>query len=201
MADPVLHFLVIGHSFIVRADRYLYSQCDYNFTFPRVSHQVKLQGCSGAHVNDLMPLFHDAYFHSDVVILDIGTNDLTNNRITAQSLALQVFNTARRLTRYVGVKHVIILEVLPRTTWGKHGAPISFSSKVSHYNSMLKNLVFQYKETVPVTFWFHKGIASKIENYISDGVHLNSSGLQKYIKSVRRAILKTSRVVRTNYYR
>ena len=175
MTDPILNILVLGHSFVTRAERSLLSISDDNFTLPRVSHQVKLQGCSGAHVYDIMPLYRHCSYFADVVILDIGTNDLIDRHVLPHTLALQVFDIARSLTSYAGIKHVIILEALPRTTWGKYGAPVSFSHKVSQYNSKLKNLVYQYKETVPATFWFHKGIASKIETYISDGVHLNSA--------------------------
>ena len=144
MADPILHFLVLGHSFVTRAERSLLSISDDNFTLPRVSHQVKLQGCSGAHVYDIMPLYRHCSFFADVVILDIGTNDLLDRHVLPHTLALQVFDIARRLSSYAGIKHVIILEALPRTTWGKYGAPVSFSHKVSQYNSKLK------KPSVPV---------------------------------------------------
>ena len=201
MADhPVLHFLILGHSFITRSDKHLSQTSSdnhlHNFTLPRVSHDVNMQGRSGAHAGDMFPLFQTCFSYPDVVIIDVGTNDLTDGRLPVHTLALPIFNIARRLTRFAGVKRVVLMEILPRTTWGRHGAPVSFSRRVTQYNTMLKSLIFQYKDQVPVTFWFHKGMASNIENFISDGVHLNSLGMIKYIKSVRRAILKTSRIIR-----
>ena len=196
MASPCLHFSVIGHSFVRRADQHLQSIQMNNLGLPLFSHKVEFLGLGGAHILDLIPLFQSSSNLPDVVIIDIGTNDLTNYRAPPHTLALQVFNVARRLITHHNVAHVVILQVLPRTTWGRHGQPQSFCSRVSRFNAMLESLVYQYKARFPVSCWMHKGMRSNINNFISDGVHLNPLGLTKYIKSIKRAILAISRSIR-----
>ena len=152
MVDSHLEVLVLGHSFVSRAERHLLSKGDNNCSMNPRAHQVVLKGKGGAHVPDIMPLFHQRSVTPHLVIIDIGTNDLTNLRFTTHSLARQVFSTAKRIIQQYGVKQVVILEVLPRTTWGRHGAPVSFSGRVARYNSIIRSLVFQYKNEVPVSF-------------------------------------------------
>ena len=195
MGDSHLEVLVLGHSFVTRAERHLLSKGDNNCAMHPGSHNVVLKGRSGAHIRDIIPLFQQRSVTPHLVIIDIGTNDLTNNRITTHSLANQVYSTAKHLIDHYGVERVVILEVLPRTTWGRHGAPISFAGRVSRYNAMIRSLVFRGKLSVPVTFWYHPGLSISPDTFILDGVHLNPSGLAKYIKSIRRLILKTTRSI------
>ena len=195
MVDSHLEVMVLGHSFVARAQKHLLSKGDDNCAMHPGSHNVVLKGKGGAHANDIMPLFHQRSVTPHLVIIDIGTNDLTNHRITTHSLARQVYSTAKHIIQHYGVNQVVILEVLPRTTWGRHGAPASFSGRVARYNAMIRSLVFQNKLDVPVSFWFHQGLASSIETFISDGVHMNNAGLIKYIKSIRRIILKSTRTI------
>ena len=118
------------------------------------------------------------------MFLDIGTNDLTNINVSTHDLATQVFNIAWQLIQHYGVEHVVIMEVLPRTTWGRHGAPHSFSGRVGRFNDTIKVLVFHFKLSFPVSFWFNKWIANDIDTFISDGVHLNLLGLAQYTQTL-----------------
>jgi len=196
MATQVLHFAVLGHSFIRRADQHLADHNVINFGLPLFSHKIDLQGQGGAHILDIIPLLESCTSTPDVVMIDVGTNDLTNRRAPPHTLALQVFNIARRLVTHHNVKHVVLFQILPRTTWGRHGQPPAFSARVARYNEMIESLIYRYKDSLPISCWVHKGMRSNIDKFISDGVHLNEAGMTKYIKSVRRAILATSRRVR-----
>ena len=196
MASQKLEVLFLGHSFVRRLDNHLRSSSLANFSLPSRSHDVRFLGQSGAHVSDVMTLFQRREVDPHLVFLDIGTNDLTNLYVSTHDLATQVFNLARQLIQHYGVEHVVIMEVLPRTTWGRHGAPRSFSGRVRRFNDMIKALVCRFKMSLPVSFWFHKRIANDIDTFIADGVHLNSLGLARYTRSVRRAILKYSRPIR-----
>jgi len=187
--------LILGHSFVKRADRYMDNQNIINFNMLSPYHSVSLLGKSGAHALDIMHLFHQRTSTPHMVVIDVGTNDLTNSHIPIHVLALQVYNMARRMINNYGVLQVVILEVLPRTSWGRHGASPQFNARVTRYNSMLKSMVFQNKD-FPVSFWYHKGLPSSIETIILDGVHLTDFGISRYIRSIRRVILKCSRSIR-----
>ena len=197
MPDSSLHFALVGHSFVTRADQHLQATNFNNFGLPTFSHNIELHGQSGAHILDILPLFQQCSTTPDVVIIDVGTNDLTNFRAPPHTLALQVFNIARRLITHHNVSHVVILQVLPRTTWGRHGQPPSFSSRVARFNEMIESLVYRYKSTISISCWVHQGMRSQIDNFVSDGVHLNQAGMVKYVKSVRRSILAVSRLLRS----
>ena len=197
MATPT-KLLFLGHSFVRRASQHLSSINQTNLYLPLPTHEVLFQFRGGAHIPDISQLFRQsAGFNPDIVVIDIGTNDLFNNTSTpSHTLALQLYNLAKHLVNHHGVRHVIILEVLPRTTWGRYGAPKSFSSRVCRFNAMVKSLVSKSNHSTPVSFWFHKGISANVSQFILDGCHLNPTGLTKYIKSVRRAVLLQTRTWR-----
>jgi len=189
--------LFVGHSFVRRASQHASTSNQSNLNLPLATHKVNFQFRGGAHISDIMHLFRQAgNFNPSIVVIDIGTNDLFNSSSPSHSLAQQLFNTARHMVQQFGVRHVIILEVLPRTTWGRFGAPQSFVSRVFRFNSMVKSLVSQHKLSTPVSFWSHKGMAPNMSKFISDGCHLNTLGMIKYLKSVRRAILFQTRALR-----
>ena len=63
-------------------------------------------------------------FRPQVVLIDIGTNDLQYT--SAAVVAQQVFQAACRLVHYYQVTHVVILEVLPRSNKGRFAGTPAF---------------------------------------------------------------------------
>ena len=196
MADSAFQVALLGHSFVKRVGLHISSTSYVNFGLPAVSHKVFVQGRGGAHILDTMDLFFKIPGNTDLLLIDIGTNDLCNSRAPAHTLAVQTFNLAKRLIDRHGVKHVVLFQVLPRTPGGKHGKGPAFTERADRYNRMLQSLIFQHRDQLPISYWFHKGFITNINDIISDGVHLNSKGMTKYIKSVRRAIIHFSRKLR-----
>jgi len=121
--------------------------------------------------------------------LDIGTNDLTGPK-DAVDLALSVLEVARALLAQ-GVKRVVIFGALDRTESGKFGAPRTFNIRARAFNKAIQQRL--RLKTWPIYFWYHKGLSAQATKFIADGVHLNSEGVQKYIQSIRRAIMKFTR--------
>ena len=159
-----------------------------NLKLPSQFHSVKFLGRGGAHISDIPLLFETRCATPDLVILDIGTNDLASLTPT-QTLAVNVFKAAESMLK-AGVKRIVILETLYRTPVGKHGAPPLFNTRVRQLNSQLKSLI---KNHIHMEYWYHKGLASRITNYLSDGVHLNVEGTRKYVRSLRQAVRKYTR--------
>ena len=90
---------------------------------------------------------------------------------------------------------VVICEVLFRSANGKY--PLNnpqFVQQAHIYNNMVKILIGKLPEheRLGIRFWHHRGLVENWESYLEDGVHLNSVGMEKYHKSLRRAILKFS---------
>ena len=161
-----------------------------NLTLPEEHFTVHMSGLSGARQPDLLELFVDCLHTPDLVILDIGTNDLVDvsHVSEATKLADNVYHTAQALLAK-GVSRVIILEVLPRSTKGRYGATQAFTTHARSYNRHIQALVQRHREQVPVFFWYHAGMSYKAEQFLSDGVHLNKDGIYKYIKSIKRAVI------------
>ena len=113
--------LCIGHSFIRRADKYLQRHSVHNLNLPTQYHSVSFLSRSGTHISDILPLFDTCASNPDVVIIDVGTNDLVSDT-PVQALAANLFKVAKTILKS-GVKRIIILETLDRTPGSQRGAP------------------------------------------------------------------------------
>ena len=160
-----------------------------NLDLPLPNFNVTMQGRGGAYVRDLAALYNNCDVTPHLAVIDIGTNDLSmvHSVQQATNVAKSVFDFASSLVAR-GVKQVVILEVLPRTRYGRHGAPRSFNSLVQAYNSQIRALVCQ--NNVPISYWFHAELSSQTESFIMDGVHLTNAGISRYLRSLKRAILR-----------
>ena len=189
MADT-LRVLCLGHSFVRRAQNFMQINGLGNLTLPEEHFTVQLLGRGGARQSDLLELFANCSNTPDLVILDIGTNDLVDVSHVSQAIQLadNVYQTAQSLLAK-GVSRVIILEVLPRSTRGRHGAAQAFTTHARSYNRHIQASVQRHREHVPIFFWYHAGMSYKAEQFLSDGVHLNRDGNYKYIKSIKRAVI------------
>ena len=80
----------------------------------------------------------------------------------------------------------MILETLKRTV-AYYCDPPHFNFRVRDFNSHVKYLVASHED---MFFWYHKGLASEVTKYISDGVHLTDQGNRLYVRSLRNAVRK-----------
>ena len=109
MADT-LKVLCLGHNFIRRAQNFMQISRLSNLTLPEEHFTVHMSGLSGARQPDLLELFVNCFHTTDLVILDIGTNDLVDVSHVSEvtKLADNVYHTAQSLLAK-GVSRVIIL--------------------------------------------------------------------------------------------
>ena len=205
MSSSPLKVVILGHSFVRRTSDYINqdkSGALHNFGLSPTTHTISFISRPGGKARNMKNAYSQIQaIEPDLVLLDIGTNDLQSS--SPSVLVSQVYNIFRTLVYFCNVKMVVFLQVLPRTVYGRYGAPLSFQAKVAEYNQHLKTHVFQNKichifgrTPVPIRFWYHKGFTTKWESFITDGVHLNPQGLALYIRSLRRAVLKFSPSVR-----
>ena len=202
-AGDTISVLIWGHSFVRRLEHFcLENEALHNMSLTPETHLMFFKSRSGAKATHARSDFKVAVqVDADMVILDIGTNDLDSQRLPPAELAKEVFNIAKTLLDTCGdVKVVIILEVLFRsvTRSGPNSNP-SFAADAHQYNNGIKALVNQQenRDDAPVRFWHHKGLVDQWPSYLSDGVHLNDEGMWKYQRSIKRAILKFSPIVRS----
>jgi lysophospholipase L1-like esterase len=124
-----------------------------------------------------------------MVVIDIGTNDLEQAAVNASVSRLFLF--ARKLVYAYGVQHVIFLQVLHRGM-GRHAPthPRRFARQVDQFNLKVKNLCSrQHEEQCQLHFWAHSRMHTNQQRLLlPDGVHLNPAGLFRYFHSLKHAI-------------
>ena len=189
MAFEPPKILVWGHSFVRRLRE------DLAVTFDERASQdfnlqgtakVRLHGVGGRTVSKLRQ--HDlsvvSSFAPDIVILEIGTNDLAVDRPEVVGSAIE--ELVRFLRENMSIRVVGVCEVIPRGECYPQAA--NFNESVTVLNQYLRVVL----PTVSNVFcWQHIGFRSPSRSpYLPDGVHVNSFGQHQLYRSYRGAMLK-----------
>lgn len=190
MATPTTpKVLVLGHSFVRRMAHDLKANFD-----PRASETfnlrgnipVHLHGIGGRTVKKLIQFDLDVVsaLAPDVVILEIGTNDLSLTRPEVVGSEIEEF--VRLLRQTFKVKVIGVCEVIPRGAKFPHAS--NFNRAVPILNEYLRVVL---DELDNVFCWRHKGFAAPAcDPYLPDGVHVNSGGQYWLYRSYRGAITR-----------
>lgn len=171
MANSVPTVLILGHSFVKRLRQDLESgfhglaKPDFGL---KGSATVHLFGVGGRTVSKVQQ--HDLHVVSlvapDIVLLEIGTNDLSHRapEVVGSSLEELVHLLLREFSvRVIGVCHVI-----PR------GANCSHFSDFNAKAGVLNRYLSVVLEPIPNVFsWYHKGFTNPAQALLADGVHVN----------------------------
>jgi lysophospholipase L1-like esterase len=177
--------LILGHSFVKRLffdlQRGFDPRAHSDFRLKDRAH-VRMFGVGGRTVQKLLK--HDLHVLSesstDIVILEIGTNDLSDDDPSLVAAAIEVL--VRLLHDRFKVKVICVCLVIPRR------APCAFNDKVAEFNQEIRVLLD------PLTFvfcWIHKGFYNHSRQLLlSDGVHVDPLGQYLLYRSYRGAILK-----------
>ena len=194
--------LFLGHSFVHRLERFcLENEEKHNFGLVPESHLLFYKSRGGAKLSDCRKDFKViGQVDANLVFLEIGTNDLDSQVMSPEMLAEQVFQCANDIiVNFPEVQMVVVLEVLFRSPVGRfpYNNP-NFASQAYLYNERVMQLITapNLGKASKVRFWHHRGMVDKWATYLSDGVHLNQAGMEKYYTSIRRAILRLSPIVR-----
>lgn len=196
LSTPPPVVLCLGHSFTVRLSHWCQQQGKHNLGLDPKCQSVHFHGKGGKLVSQLhLDIPAVVSLHPQLVCIDIATNDLDSQAVQPHVLARQVFHFAQLLVSQHNVSAVVIMEVLFRTQTGKFGTTSQnkFTLAANKYNNVIKSLVSSHPaQARQVHFWHHKGLVKQWEQYIKDGVHLNSTGMAKYFTSYRRCIIRHS---------
>lgn len=181
--------LILGHSFVRRIKHDLSNGFD-----PRASLNFRLKGSAniifhgvgGRTVRKLLDydLTVVRNIRPTIVILEIGTNDLTS--LPAQTVGSAIEVLCKELIAITSIKAVVLCHVIPRGRASR--AYELFHNKVK----VLRQYLDAVLEDLPQVFcWRHKVFSSPIKNlYTRDGVHLNRQGQYQLYRSYRGAMLQ-----------
>ena len=122
--------------------------------------------------------------HPDLLVIDLGTNDLTCGYSTVADDALRFLAL---VDNEVHLK-MIVLSVIQRTSVGKRGGMTvsTFNHRAKAFNSRIAACV---RLLANVRMFAQSRL--NFPRYISDdGCHLTEEGQARYIKGLRQAVLK-----------
>ena len=163
-----LDVLLLGHSFITRLDRYSRRENLRNLQLEHNSHRITFCGRGGKYIDQLDNDIHYVRrYRPDIVVIDIGTNDIEQLVIKERSaepdvLARQTFDFAKHIIRTLDVKIIVLMEVLERTGDGRHAtrSVSGFRTAANRFNNELRDLVRGQSnhQEKRVYFWHHRGL-------------------------------------------
>ena len=127
---------------------------------------------------------HVEEFAPDIVILQLGTNDLTTTSAVETGSAIE--DLSRLLHESYGVQVVCVCQTIYRLN-----SPY-FNKQVDLLTKYLKVVL----EPLPYTFyWRHRGFWRCKSRFLArDGVHLSNRGSYKLFRSLRGAALRCMRI-------
>ena len=189
MATAVPKALILGHSFIRRLKSDLENKTQARFCANfhlNGTANVSLFGVGGRTVSKLLQfdlhVVRDC--NPDIVILEIGTNDLSKEG--PELVGSQIDDLVMLLIRDYSVRVIGVCLVIPRGIAYPDAAV--FAQQADLLNIYLRTVLEQYKN---VFCWEHKQLNSPFKDlYLSDGVHVNPAGQYFLYRSYRGAILK-----------
>lgn len=180
--------LILGHSFIRRLHDFIESDSghlDLTFHLTASAH-IRWRGVGGRTIAKTVKfdlgILHS--FHPDIVIVQLGTNDLTSRPPLQVGSAMEDF--VHLLHDSYGVKDVCVCQTI------RQRSAVVFNQRVDILTRYLRVVL----EPIPYAiYWGHRGFWRARNSFFSaDGIHLNSRGQYKLYRSLRGAVLKSLRV-------
>ena len=180
--------LVLGHSFVRRLRVHLSAINQTNLNLCPTGHVVSYFGLGGMRFPAfLRNLYHACSAGYHFVVLDFSSNDLAMG-CPAELLVDQVLAVAETLLSRYCVIQVVLCEILYRSV-GRYPLPLAFNDEAHAYNVALRARV---EGSCQLHFLHHQGLVANWQQYLADGTHLNMAGMVRYVKSIRRAIIRYS---------
>ena len=179
--------LVLGHSFVRRLSSFLSHSNIYshNLGLQDVA-EIALFGVGGRTIAKLekFDLGFVRAWKPDIVILELGTNDLT--KFPPESVGSSLEELVQLLYENCSVKVIGVCQVIKRCP--PPPKMPDFNSRVIKLHKYLKVVL---EPSQFCFYWRHIGFWNPSSGiYLEYGVHLNNLGLIKLCRSYRGAVLK-----------
>ena len=178
--------MILGHSFVRRLQSDLSRNFDQraSIDFKVDECSVRLFGTGGRTIKKVRQ--HDMRliekFDPDIIILELGTNDLSF--LPPEVVGSELDEFIRFLLQRFSMKIVAVCKVINRSD-------DTFNSKAAILNQYLEVVLGDLPN---VLVWTHMGLVQPKHNVLlPDGVHLNPQGQYKLYRSYRGVILQALR--------
>ena len=194
MSSGVPSVLILGHSFVKRLKRDLRSHFD-----PRTDGNFKLGGTVSVHLHGVggrtvaklrsLDLHVVERIAPDVLILEIGTNDLVDT--SPEVVGSEIESLVCLLVDDYKVRVVCVCHVIPRGQ--SYDGAASFAGRVE----ILQRYLDVVLSPIPNAFcWVHRAFSRPGKDfYLPDGVHVNPAGQYHLYRSYRGARIRALRLL------
>lgn len=181
--------LIVGHSFVRRTSEACTSNAEYRYfcpdlllscMFDKVVFLVKGGLTLGGLFREFGAVCAEA---PNVVLIDIGTNDLCNG-CAPEELAEGIVLFAQKLTSIPSVLQVVICHILTRIpkSGSHYVVPNDFDQSRHIVSTRTAQLI---TDSNKINFWAHRELFLP-KHFARDGVHI---GMKRYVSSMRRAAI------------
>ncbi|CAG2213580.1 unnamed protein product [Mytilus edulis] len=187
--------LILGHSFIHRLSYKITNTWDrilvQNLNLREAGVRTHFLGFGGGNIDTLLKDKKGSIrdecleFPPDIVVLQIGGNDLDNKPFDMHVYVRKVVSFINILQQTYGVKKVVVCEIFGRRM-------LALPTRVYHYGKQYidQYLYLEFKDNPTVNFWFHGSrLVAQDKLFIWDGTHLNLEGTRRFFRSLRGAVL------------
>jgi lysophospholipase L1-like esterase len=177
--------LILGHSFVRRLQSDLKARFDERAAIDfdlQGTADIYMHGVGGRTVPKLrkFDLGLIAKISPEIVILEIGTNDLVNT--PPEVVGSYIEDMVRHLISHYSVRAVVLCHVTPRMT---HQSS-KFNEKATLLNQYTQVVLEPIQQAI---CWKHRGFSNpSITPFLPDGVHFNPMGQYTLYRSYRGAI-------------
>ena len=193
MAECSPSVLILGHSFVRRMYEDLrnrfHPRANWNFDLSDAT--VSFHGVGGRTVKKLKKYDLEAVrrLNPDIIILEIGTNDLSLPHSDPSRIGSAIHDFVNLLLESFSVKIVGVCHVIPRCSYASHPQFWEKALLLQQYLSVVL-------DSPNVFCWKHSSFSNSSKPfYLPDGVHLNPVGQYLLYRSYRGAILKALRML------
>lgn len=203
-SDNTLQIALIGHSFVARVTR-KYFQVFKCWKFEealerliRSSIKCTVAGLSGGKIGDLENIRSKiAHVHAEIVMIDIGSNDLCDNILPVEAAIDLRFYLRNLLKNNKEIKLLVICHALHRDVVSKysHKELDKYNQDIDDFNHFVVKMT---RNNPKMVHWHHQGLAHPIEATSSDGVHPDTkNGRIKYLQSITEACVFAKKEMQT----
>ena len=181
--------VILGHSFVKSCQKYVVQSKSSMFNLKQYSH-VYFHGIGGATITTMEKEI-EIIGHLDArcVIIDVGSNDLCDNKQDVLFLAKSLLKLAREVVGKYGVTVVLMPQFNRKNgtfPYNQH----DFNVRLREFNMQLKKLC---KEQPNPRIMFHnlRNMWPLWESLIcKDGVHLTEDGMRRLCRNYRAALVR-----------